>query len=135
MAIVRWNQWHQFKYSQKNLLSYNIYLLTRAKSSTMLNETPAINCLSVCLSICLSKYPSISFHIFTSSESPSQVPVYIRIGIPRWKQFKFVQLKGHVLCHREILATEWQYIDNFFSRANGPISTKLGTEHPWVMGI
>ena len=46
-------------------------------------------------------------------------------------------MKDHVLCQREIIATKWKYIESdvFFYRPTGSISTKLGTEHPWVMKI
>ena len=35
----------------------------------------------------------------------------------------------------EIAKTHWHNLKKIFSRTTGPISTKLGTMHPWVTGI
>ena len=55
-------------------------------------------------------------------------------NILRWREFKFVQMKGHTLFQWEI-KIHWQNLKIFFSRTAWPISTKLGTKHPWVLGI
>ena len=53
--------------------------------------------------------------------------------------FKFIQMKVPALFQWEIITILQKYIDQFkklcFSRTTGPISTKLGTTHPWVKGI
>ena len=44
-------------------------------------------------------------------------------------------MKGPVFFQGEIITKWWKYIDEikkiFFSRTTDPISTKLGTKHPW----
>ena len=35
----------------------------------------------------------------------------------------------------QIVKIHWRNFKVFFLRTTGPISTKLGTEHPWVKGI
>ena len=45
---------------------------------------------------------------------------------------KFVEMKGHALA---LSRSDNSYIDDLFSRTTGPISTKHGTDHPWVKGI
>ena len=37
--------------------------------------------------------------------------------------------------NKEIAKIHWQTLKIFFLRTTGPISTKLGTKHSWVMGI
>ena len=48
-------------------------------------------------------------------------------------------MKGPALFQGEIVMNWQKYIDEilkiFLSRTTGPISTKLGTKHPWMKGI
>ena len=60
---------------------------------------------------------------------------------------KYSWVKGIQVCSNErphpfprgdnykIVKIHWQNLKIFFSRTNGPISTKLGTKSPWVKGI
>ena len=126
MANVRWNQWYISILKTFNLFNTSLRLDFALQNTYYW--------LSVCLSVCLSF--QVFIHIFTHinffriTDSSSTI-LYIK----NWIWFKFVQMKCHALCQREIIATFWKYIDDFFSRITGSISTKLGTEHPWVKGI
>ena len=81
--------------------------------------------------------------LFTfSSSSPEPLGQFqpnLAQSILGWRGFKFVQMKGTALFQGEIITKYWKYIDKikkiFFSRTTEPISTKLGTKHPWVKGI
>jgi hypothetical protein len=47
-------------------------------------------------------------------------------------------MKGNALLQGEIIVKKQKYTKKFqkiFSRTTGPISIKLGTNHPWVKGI
>ena len=46
-------------------------------------------------------------------------------------------MKGHAFFQGEILTKKQKYLRilKIFLRTSGPISTKLGTKHPWVIGI
>jgi hypothetical protein len=48
-------------------------------------------------------------------------------------------MMGQVLFKGEIITKNvkmgWGHLKIFFSRAIGPILTRLGTNHPWVKGI
>ena len=53
---------------------------------------------------------------------------------------QFIQMKDLILFKGEIITKKRKYIDEilkkmFFSRTTRPISTKLSTKYPWVMGI
>ena len=37
--------------------------------------------------------------------------------------------------NRELIKINWQLLKIFFCRITGPISTKIGTKHPWLNGI
>ena len=93
-----------------------------------------------------SVYPFVRlsvYKLFTfSSSSPEPLGQFhpnLAQSIPGWKGFKFVQMKGHALLQEEIIIKKQKYIDeikeNLFSRTTEPISTNLGTKHPWVRGI
>ena len=126
MANVRWNQWYISILKTFNLFNTSLRLDFALQNTYYW--------LSVCLSVCLSF--QVFIHIFTHinffriTDSSSTI-LYIK----QWRWFKFVQIKGNVLCQREIIATLWKDIDDFFSRTTGPISTKPGREHPWVKGL
>ena len=54
-----------------------------------------------------------------------------------WGGFNFIQMKGHTLFQWEMITKYQNYMTkfkNFFSRTTGPVSTKLGSEHPCVKG-
>ena len=45
-------------------------------------------------------------------------------------------MKGHTLFQGEIIVKiSYQHLEIFFPRTTGPISTKLGTKHPWAKGV
>ena len=75
----------------------------------------------------------------SSSEPLSQFRPNLAQSILGWRGFKFVQMKGLALFQREIITKiakkHWRNSKIFFSRTTEPISTKLGTKHPWVKGI
>ena len=56
-----------------------------------------------------------------------------------WMGFKFAKLKRPHLFPRgynnEIAKIHWWNLKIFFTRTTGPISTKLGTMHPWMKGV
>ena len=77
--------------------------------------------------------------LFTfSSSSPEPLGQFqpnLAQSILRWRGFKFVQMKGPALFQGEIILKKRKYIEEIkkiFSRTTEPISTKLGTKHPWV---
>ena len=81
--------------------------------------------------------------LFTfSSSSPEPLDQFqpnLAQNILGWGGYKFVQIKASALFQGEIITKYRIYIDEnkkiFFSRTTGPISTKLGTKHPWVTWI
>ena len=81
------------------------------------------------------------FTISSSSPEPlSQFQPNLSQSILRWRGFKFVQMKGLALFQRgdnyQIGKIHWRNKKKSSSpELNGPISTKLGTMHPWVTGI
>ena len=90
--------------------------------------------LSVCLSVCN------IFSFLTSSPEPD----WANFNKTWHKAFlgegnmKFVQKKGHALPQGEIIThckIKLKIFKIFFSRTTEPISTKLGTTHPWLEGI
>ena len=56
-----------------------------------------------------------------------------------WRGLKFLQMKARPFLLRgdnyEVEKIHWLNLKIFFSRTTEPISTKLGTKHPWVKGI
>ena len=89
--------------------------------------------LSFCPSVCI---------LFTFSFSaPKQLPQPTKLGT------KHFWMKGIQVCSDEgscpfpradnygIAKIHWYNLKILFSRTSGPISTKLGTKHPWVKGI
>ena len=100
---------------------------------------------SVCLSVCLSVRPSVcpsvcKFLLFLTIFSLTTRPISITHG----RKHSWVQ--GIQVCtnegprpfprgdYFEIVKTHWWKL-KIFSRTTEPISTKLGTKHPWVKGI
>ena len=79
------------------------------------------------------------FTFLSSSPEPTKLA-----SILRWRKFKFVQIKVHTLFQGESLGelrelrnseTHWRNLKVFSSRIAGPISSKFGTKHAWVVGI
>ena len=71
----------------------------------------------------------------SSPEPPGQFLPNLAHSILGWWGFKFVQMKDHALFQGEIITKiHWRNL-KIFLRTTGPISTKLGTKHPWVKGI
>ena len=69
-----------------------------------------------------------------SPESLNQFQPTLAQIIFWWWGFKFLQMKGSSFFQEEINTKLQKYIDEF-SRTPGPISTNLGTNHPWLKGI
>ena len=92
---------------------------------------------SICQSVRLSVH-SLTFHIFISRTTGS---ISMKLGT------KHPLMKGIQVCSNEgprpsprwdnyeIAKIHFQNLKIFFSRTIWPISTKLGTKHPWVKGI
>ena len=55
--------------------------------------------------------------------------------MPRLGIISSPELKAQVSISDRLLSVDRFHIFIFFSRTTGPISTKLGTKHPWVKGI
>ena len=86
--------------------------------------------------------PSVRKLLTFSSSSPKPMGQFqpnLVQSILGWREFKFVRMKDHALLQGEIIKKKRKFIGEikkiFFSRTTGPISTKLGTMHPWMKGI
>ena len=69
------------------------------------------------------------------SEELGQFQAILTQNILGWWEFKFIQMKGHVLFQGEIFVKykiHWCNLQIFFSTLTKPISTKLGIKHPWL---
>ena len=69
----------------------------------------------------------------SSPEPLSQFQPYLAQNILVWRGFKFVQIFPRVDNYK-IMKTHWRHL-KIFSRTTKPISTELGTKHPWVKSI
>ena len=93
-------------------------------------------CPSVRLSVCL----SVTFHIFIffsrttwliSTKLSTKHPWVMGIQVCSKEGLRPFPRGGN----KEIRKIQWQILKIFFLRTTGPISTELGTQQPWVMGI
>ena len=107
----------------------DLFFLTWAESSSELFWLPVIH---------------LSIHkLFTfSSSSPEPLGQFqpnLAQSIIRWRESRVSQIYGHTLFQREIITKLQKYLSqvykNCFFRTIRPISTKLGTKHPWVKRI
>ena len=102
----------------------------------------SVVCLSVRLSVRLSVCPSICKLFTFSSSSPEPLGQFqpnLAQSILGSRGFKFVQMKRPALFQGEtitkLVKIHYRHLKILVSRTTVPISTKLGTKHPWVKGI
>ena len=91
--------------------------------------------------VCLSVRPSVCKIFLFGLLLKNQWPILTNLGTkhPWVKGIQVYTNEGLFPFPRgdncKIVKLHWQHFKIFFSRTDGPISTKLGTYHPWVKGI